>query len=670
MRIYFGVLLAAVVFLGSCSKAPELTSGVDLQGMDKSVAPGDEFNLYANGAWVKATPIPPDKSSYGVGTIVSDKTRKQLQDLIQNAGGKIGDYYAAFMDEAAIEAKGAAPLKPQLDEIAAISDKQALARKLGSQLRADTDALNSTNFETTHLFGVWITQGLQEPTKTYAYLMQGGLGLPDKAYYIDPSPKMAELRSKYVAHIEAMLKLAGVTEPAQRAAHVFELETKMAKVHASRVESEDVTKAVVWKRAELASKAPGLDWTALLEAAQLNGEEAFFIWHPQAIPGLSALTASEPLANWKDWLTYRTIASSATYLSKAFVDEQFNFFGKALTGTVQLRERWQRGVDLTSNALGGLVGKAYVDKYFPPESKARIQAMVGDLSKAFEKRIDALTWMSPDTKLKAKQKLKTLIVGVGYPDKWADYSSLEVSKSDPLGNARNASLFAYKQQLAKLHQPIDKAEWWMTPQTVNAVNLPLQNALNFPAAILQAPYFDAKADAAHNYGSIGAVIGHEISHSFDDQGALFDAEGKLQNWWTKEDFDHFKGAGEALAAQFDSYKPFPDLAINGHQTLSENIADVAGLLSAYDAYKLSLQGKEDVTKDGLSGDQRFFLSFAQSWRTAFREPELRRRVATDGHAPGTYRALTVRNLDGWYNAFQVAPANKLYLAPDARVRVW
>ena len=289
----------------------------------------------------------------------------------------------------------------------------------------------------------------------------GGLGLPDKAYYIDPSPKMAELRSKYVAHIEAMLKLAGVTEPAQRAAHVFELETKMAKVHASRVESEDVTKAVVWKRAELATKAPGLDWPALLEAAQLNGEEAFFIWHPQAIPGLSALTASEPLANWKDWLTYRTIASSATYLSKAFVDEQFNFFGKALTGTLQLRERWQRGVDLTSNALGGLVGKAYVDKYFPPESKTRIQAMVGDLSKAFEKRIDALTWMSPDTKLKAKQKLKTLIVGVGYPDKWADYSSLEVSKSDPLGNARNASLFAYRQQLAKLHQPIDKAEWWI-----------------------------------------------------------------------------------------------------------------------------------------------------------------------------------------------------------------
>ena len=268
------------------------------------------------------------------------------------------------------------------------------------------------------------------------------------------------------------------------------------------------------------------------------------------------------------------------------------------------------------------------------------------------------------------QKLKTLIVGVGYPDKWADYSLLEVSKSDPLGNARNASLFAYRQQLAKLHQPIDKAEWWMTPQTVNAVNLPLQNALNFPAAILQAPYFDAKADAAHNYGSIGAVIGHEISHSFDDQGALFDAEGKLQNWWTKEDFEHFKGAGEALAAQFDAYKPFPDLAINGHQTLSENIADVAGLLSAYDAYKLSLQGKEDVTKDGLSGDQRFFISFAQSWRTAFREPELRRRVATDGHAPGTYRALTVRNLDGWYNAFQVAPANKLYLAPEARVRVW
>jgi predicted metalloendopeptidase len=296
--------------------------------------------------------------------------------------------------------------------------------------------------------------------------------------------------------------------------------------------------------------------------------------------------------------------------------------------------------------------------------------MVGDLVKAFGKRIDALTWMSPETKAKAKQKLETLKVGVGYPDRWQDYAGLEIVKGDALGNAQRADLFEYRRQLAKLRQPVDRHEWWMTPQTVNAVNLPLQNALNFPAAILQSPYFDAHADAAHNYGSMGAIIGHEISHSFDDQGSQFDAAGRLANWWTKQDFDHFKAAGEALAAQFDAYRPFPDLAVNGHQTLSENIADVAGLLAAYDAYRLSLEGKPDVVKDNLSGDRRFFISFAQSWRSRIRDAALRTEISTDGHAPEQYRADTVRNLDAWYDAFQVQPSQKLYLAPKDRVRVW
>jgi predicted metalloendopeptidase len=296
--------------------------------------------------------------------------------------------------------------------------------------------------------------------------------------------------------------------------------------------------------------------------------------------------------------------------------------------------------------------------------------MVDDLVTAFGKRIDALTWMSPETKAKAKEKVATLKVGVGYPDRWQDYSSLEIVKGDALGNAQRAELFEYRRQLAKLHQPIDRGEWWMTPQTVNAVNLPLQNALNFPAAILQPPYFDPAADAAHNYGSMGAIIGHEISHSFDDMGSQFDAQGRLADWWTKEDLEHFKAAGEALAAQFDSYRPFPDLPVNGHQTLSENIADVAGLLSAYDAYRLSLKGKPDSVQDGLSGDQRFFISFAQSWRSKTREPEMRRRIATDGHAPDQYRADTVRNLDAWYDAFSVSPGQKLYLAPKDRVHVW
>jgi len=660
-------------------------AGIDLAGMDKSVAPGDDFNAYANGGWIKTTPIPADKSSYGIFAILADETRKRLLDLLQEsaktgsaANGsapnddarKIGDYYSSFMDEAAIESKGIAPLKPQLDAIAAIADRHALARVLGGQLRADVDPLNDTNFETGNLFGVWFAQGLTDPLHNFPYLLQGGLGMPDRDYYLSTTPHMADLRKQYQVHIAAMFKLAGFEDPSGRAGRVFALETKMARVHATRVESEDVHSAIIWEREELASKAPGLDWTALLEAAGLQDAPVLTIWHPKAIPGLSALAAKEPLDAWKDWLAFHAIEEAAAFLPKAFVDQRFNFHGKILSGIPELRPRWQRGMDDTSAALGEAVGKLYVERYFPAATKAKAQAMVGDLVQAFAKRIDALAWMSPATKAKAKQKLDTLRVGVGYPDRWVDYSRLEVVKGDALGNAQRAELFEYRRQLDKLHHPVDREEWWMTPQTVNAVNLPLQNALNFPAAIIQPPYFDPQADAAHNYGSMGAIIGHEISHSFDDQGSQFDAEGRLANWWTKEDFDHFKAAGEALAAQFDAYRPFPDLAVNGHQTLSENIADVAGLLAAYDAYRLSLHGKPDVVKDGLSGDQRFFISFGQSWRSKIRDAELRREIATDGHAPEQYRADAPRNLDAWYDAFSVHPPQKLYLAPPDRVHVW
>lgn len=648
--------------------------------MDKSVAPGDDFNAYTNGAWIKATPIPADKAHYGIFTILDDETRKRLRAIVEDsakAGAaadadtrKIGDCYAAFLDEATIEAKGITGLKPQLDAIAAIANRHALARVAGAQLRADVDPLNNTNYWTGNLFGVWVTQGLADPSHSYPYLLQGGLGIPDRDYYVSDNPHMAEVRKEYQAHVAAMFKLAGFTEPAARAARVFALETKMAQVHATRVESEDVHTAVSWTRTELAAKAPGLDWAALLDAAGLKDAPVFIIWHPKAIPGLSALAAKEPLEAWKDWLTHHAIDKAAAFLPKAFVDENFHFYGKVLNGTEELQPRWERGMDFTSAVLGEAVGKLYTQRYFPAATKAKVQAMVTDLIKAFDKRIDALTWMSPETKVKAKQKLVTLKVGVGYPDRWRDYSGLEIAKDDALGNAQRAARFEYRYQLAKLHQPVDRSEWWMTPQTVNAVNLPLQNALNLPAAILQPPYFDADADAAHNYGATGAIIGHEISHSFDDQGSQFDAEGRLVNWWTKEDLAHFKAAGEALAAQFDQYRPFPDLAVNGHQTLSENIADVAGLLAAYDAYHASLEGKADAVKDGFSGDQRFFISFGQSWRGEIRDAALRTEIATDGHAPEQYRADTVRNLDPWYDTFQVHGPQKLYLAPADRVRVW
>jgi predicted metalloendopeptidase len=385
---------------------------------------------------------------------------------------------------------------------------------------------------------------------------------------------------------------------------------------------------------------------------------------------LSALVASESLDAWKDWLTFHAINEASLVLPKAFVDARFGFFGKALTGAEVMRPRWQRGVDFTSSALGDAVGQAYVQKYFPPETKAKVEAMVHDLIQAFNTRIDALTWMTPATKAKAKAKVATLRVGVGYPDTWRDYASLEIVNGDALGNDDRADLFEYRYQLAKLAKPVDRGEWWMTPQTVNAVNLPLQNALNFPAAILQPPFFDAQASAAYNYGSMGAVIGHEISHSFDDQGSQFDADGRLANWWTPDDLAHFKTAGEALAAQYDAYKPFPDLAINGHQTLSENIADVAGLSAAFDAYHASLHGAPAPDWQGFTGDQQFFISYGQSWRTKFREPALRQQVTTDGHAPDEYRADTVRNLDAWYTAFAVQPGQKLFLAEKDRVKVW
>jgi putative endopeptidase len=681
LRLAAAILLAADVAVApGCRTTPSATSGIDLAGMDKSVPPGDDFNGYTNGGWIKATPIPADKSSYGPSAILIDETRKRLLGLIEDsarAGAaatadtkKIGDCYSTFMDDAGIESKGIAPLKPELDAIAAIADRRALARTLGSQLRADVDPLNNTNYQTDNLFGVWVAQGLEDPSRNYPYLLQGGLGMPDRDYYLSTTAHMAELRNKYQAHIAAMFQLAGFDNPSARADRVFALETKMAKAHATRVESEDVKSAVSWKREELAAKAPGLDWPALLEAAGLKDESVFIVWHPKAIPGLSALAAKEPLESWKDWLAFHAADRVAGVLPKAFVVERFSFYGKALSGVPEMRPRWQRGMDFTSGALGEAVGKLYSQRYFPAATKAKVEAVVADLERAFATMIDGLTWMSPDTKVKAKQKLATLIVGVGYPDRWRDYSGLEIVKGDAVGNAERAKLFETRYQFSKLGKAVDRSEWWMTPQTVNAVNLPLQNALNFPAAIIQPPYFDPNADAAHNYGSMGTIIGHEISHSFDDQGSQFDAEGRLVNWWTKADFDHFKAAGEALAAQFDAYKPFPDLAVNGHQTLSENIADVAGLLAAYNAYHLSLGGKPDVVRGGLTGDQRFCISFGQSWRDKTRDAAMRMQIATDGHAPDQYRAVTARNLDAWYDAFSVHAGQKLYLAPAERVRVW
>jgi putative endopeptidase len=394
------------------------------------------------------------------------------------------------------------------------------------------------------------------------------------------------------------------------------------------------------------------------------------VWHPGGITGEAALVGSQPLDVWKEYLRFHAIDRAAGLLPKAFADERFNFYGRALSGIPQQSERWKRGVRSTSNAMGDAVGQLYVKRYFPPQAKATVQTMVKNIVVAFGHRIDNLEWMSPATRAKAKAKLDTLYIGVGYPEHWRDYTGLKIMRDDPLGNAQRTSLFEYRASLAKLNKPVDKSEWWMTPQTVNAVNLPLQNALNFPAAILRPPFFDMEADPAQNYGGIGATIGHEISHSFDDQGSQFDAQGRLQNWWTPQDLAHFRESADRLAAQFDAYEPLPGVHVNGKLTLSENIADLAGLSAAYDGYRLAFGGKPAPDSQGFTGDQRFFVAFGQIWRGKQRPEAMRLQLATDGHAPEEYRADTVRNIDGWYSAFNIRPGGKLYLAPDTRVRVW
>jgi putative endopeptidase len=661
--------------------AASATQGLDVAGMDRSINPGDDFFAYANGAWLKSTEIPSDRSSYGVGAMLVELTNKRTADLIQEAASgksnasaearKVGDYYTAFMDEAGIEMKGLQPLQATLDVIAAIEDRQGLARVLGSMLRADVDVLNATNFYTDNLFGLWVAQDLNDPSHYSPFLLQGGLGMPDRDYYLDSSPQMAAIRMKYQPHIAMVLRLANIVEPGAKAARIVDLEKRIASVHGSRVDSADVTKGNNhWTRHDLETRAPGLDWQAYFTAAGLERQRDFVVWHPSAMTGLSALTASQPLQTWKDYLTVRALEHASPFLPKAFVEERFAFYGKTLAGTPALRDRWKRAVDATSAALGEAVGKLYVQRYFSPAEKARAEAMARNLIAAFGTRIDRLDWMAPGTKARAKAKLATLKVGVGYPDKWLDYSGLTVVAGDALGNAQRAELFEYHRNVAKLGQAIDHSEWAMTPQTVNAVNLPVMNALNFPAAILQPPFFDPNRSAAMDYGSMGATIGHEISHSFDDQGALFDATGELHNWWTKEDFAHFQGSSARLATQYDAYHPFPDLALNGKQVLSENIADLAGLAVAYDGYRLSLGGKPAPVFEGLTGDQQFFVSYAQGWRTKTREPALRQQVITDGHSPDEYRADTVRNLDSWYAAFEIKPNARLALAPTDRVRVW
>ncbi|MGA8876582.1 MAG: M13 family metallopeptidase [Candidatus Korobacteraceae bacterium] len=675
-------ILSFAIVPAQAQEAPaQETHGINVANMDRSQKPGDNWFLYCNGDWIKRTEIPPDRAGMGVFAELRDVADKQTATIIEDtvksnaAPGssqrKIADLYNSYMDEAAIEAKGLKPLEPQLKAIAAISDKKTLAYALGQTLRADVDALNNTNFHTAHLFGLWVAPGFNDSEHYAAYLIQGGVQLPDREYYTSDNPHMKELRTKYQAHVSAMLKLTGFTDTDARAERIVALEHAIAEKHLTLAENDDIHKANnTWTQADFSSKAPGLDWAQYFRGAGLSQQASFIVWQPTAFAGESALVESTPLETWKDWLAYHTIEEYASFLPKALADERYAFFGATLSGTPQQRPRWQRAIMVVNRYLGDDVGQIYAKQYFPPEAKATAQEMVANIIAAFRKRIDALSWMDPKTKAEAQAKLTTLYVGIGYPETWIDYSAYEVKADGIFGNVWRGNLFEYQRQVNRLGKPIDRHEWSMDPQTVNAVNLPLQNALNFPAAILQPPFFDAKAPAAANYGAIGSVIGHEISHTFDTEGSAFDSKGKVRNWWTPSDLEHFEAATAKLAAQYDTYSPFPDLHVNGKQTLAENIADVAGIAASFDGYKASMAGKTAPEQNGFTGDQQFFIAFGQDYASKIRDAAQRQQVMVDSHSPAQYRADTVRNIDAWYSAFDVQPGQTLYLTPEQRVRIW
>jgi putative endopeptidase len=678
--------LAAVLFLASPALLPAQTPqqpphGISVRNMDAGVKPGNDFHLYANGAWIARTKIPADRAGVGVFTTLLDESRRNVAAIVRQAAQssapagsnerKVADLYASYMNANALDSLGLKPLRPELTKVEAIRNKQQLAAMMGSLLRADVDPLNNTNFHTTHLFGLWTSPGFRNSADYAVYLLQGGLVLPSSDYYLSNAKHMRQIRARYVEHIATMLRLAGYTDPAARAAKILALEREIAKVQESLADSEVVEKANnVWTLADFESKAPGLDWTAYFAAAGLAHQREFYIWQPSAFTGESALVASIPLATWKDWLAFHLLEEYGPFLSRPFEQETFAFEGKVLVGVPQQEPRWKRGVDVVNGYLGDAVGQLYAQRYFPPQAKTKARDMVAHLIAAYHKRLEALTWLAPSTKAEALKKLDSLYVGIGYPETWKDYSAYRVKRGDLFGNVWRAQLWKYRYNIGRIGRPVDRHEWWMEPQTVNAVNLPLQNALNFPAAILQPPFFDPEAPAADNYGAIGTIIGHEISHTFDAEGSAFDAEGRLRNWWTPTDHQHFEQEAKALEKQYDGYAALPGLQVNGRQTIDENIADLGGVAAAYEAYHDSLNGKAAPRIDGFTGDQQFFIAFGQNWASKVRPAALRRQVLTDPHAPARFRAATVRNSDAWYEAFDVKPGQTLYLPPDKRVRIW
>ena len=669
------ICVIAALISGPAFAAP-LTPTSSQQSVDSSVRPGNDFYRYANGRWLNEVVLPDGVSRIDSTSLLRAENARRVRELIEDAatGGsvsgnrldlglrqKVGDYYASWIDLERLEAKGIAPLADELSAIAAIADRHALSAYLGHTLRSD----DGTNTQTDGLFGAWIHQGFHDPDQYVPHLVQGGLGLPDRDDYLDANA--VERRDLYRTHVAAVLRLAGIAQPEDRAVGILALETAIARTHASRTDTDNVSKTDnQWRRADFDAMAAGMDWGAYFNAAGLARQTDFVVWQPSAVIGAAGLVASQSIEAWRNYLSFHVIEHFTAVLPKAFRDEQLTFSGQ-MSGAQQFSDRAELAIAATNAALGEAVGRMYVAHYFPPEAKGAAVAMSENLRSAFRSRIARLNWMSPETREKALAKLAALKIGVGYPDTWTDYSSLAVVRGDAYGNLRRAESFLFRRDLAKLRQPVNPADWALIPQLVGGVINFSPNSMQFSAGILQPPYFDYTGDAASNYGSAGAGMAHEISHSFDELGSVYDARGRLGNWWTAEDLVRYRAATTPLVAQFDAYCPQTGLCVHGKQVLSESVADLVGLEVAFDAYHLSLNGRRDHLKNGLTGDQRFFLAFARRWRRQQSEPALRQQIETDSHAPGEFRSSTVRNMDAWYRTFDVKPGDKLYLRPEDRI---
>jgi len=669
------LIAASVLLLQACNKSEKeqpTLSGIIKKNMDTLVKPGDNFEAYVNGTWLKNTKIPEDKSSFGAFDAIYDKSQEDVKDIIETAAKsnaaegsdeqKIGDFYASYMDTKGRDAKGIAPIADEIKSIDAIANYSDLAAHFGEANRTGTLAP----------FSFGIQQDFKDPNHYIMMSWQGGIGLPEREYYILQDAKSKEIRSQYVKHIETMLALAGIENAAANASKIMALETLLASSHMKKEDTRNT--AALYNKyavADLKQLMPDFDWAAFMKSAQLDNLKNVVISQVAYTKALNNIIKSTPLDTWKIYLKWGVIHRSATELNSALDKENFAFYGKILYGINEQRPQWRRAVEAVNGNLGEVVGKEYVKKHFPPEAKERMVTLVKNLLKAYEESIKKLDWMSPDTKKQALEKINKFNPKIGYPDHWRDYSKLKIDKADLYGNYRKATAFEYQRNLDKLGKPVDKTEWGMNPQTVNAYYNPGLNEIVFPAAILQPPFFDLNVDDAVNYGGIGAVIGHEIGHGFDDQGATFDGDGMMRDWWTAGDLEAFKKKTGALAGQYSAFKVFPDLNVNGAFTLGENIGDLGGLSIAIKAYKMSLNGKEAPVLDGFTGEQRVFLGWGQVWLNKDREQALRSQVAADPHSPSKFRVNgTVRNIPEFYKAFNVKPTDSLYLAPEKRVKIW